>query len=190
MSHCPYLLHKFIINYLFDYHSVCLVYSSYVPTALSIFYRGDCSTPALRVATPIWLWLLKMIEIYNIAAQPYYWWWTHAYSTTLKQSHHMPHLHIYCLKRRSFVASYVQPITQQYESTTTCLPQNRHFLWWTKMNGTQSRAVVSPWRIHCMYSGMAKGTSRAEVTSNSEKNQACSLSHCWVMRVWRHQTGS
>jgi len=29
MSHCPYLLHKFVINYLFDYYSVCLVYSSY-----------------------------------------------------------------------------------------------------------------------------------------------------------------
>jgi len=31
------------------------------------------------------------------------------------------------------------------------------------------RAVISPGRMHCMYSGMAKGTSRAEVTLNSEK---------------------
>jgi len=29
--------------------------------------------------------------------------------------------------------------------------------------------LVSPWRMHYMYSGMAKGTSRAEATSNSEK---------------------
>jgi len=50
-----------------------------------------------------------------------------------------------------------------------CLPQNQHFLQWTKMNGTQRRALVSPWRMHCMYSGMAKGTSWAEEVSNNEK---------------------
>jgi len=37
--------------------------------------------------------IIKMIEIYNIAAQPYYCW-----HTTSKQSHRAPHLHIYCLK--------------------------------------------------------------------------------------------
>jgi len=104
---------------------------------------------------------------------------------------------------RHFVARYVQPVIQQYEcfkknfrnqcsryenygrfllgiEAITCLPQNRHFLWWAKMNGTQRRALISPWRMHCMYSGMAKGTSQAEATMNSEKNQACSLSHCQV----------
>jgi len=34
------------------------------------------------------------------------------------------------------------------------------------MNGTQRRALVSP---YCMYSGMAKGTSQVEATSNSKK---------------------
>jgi len=29
--------------------------------------------------------------------------------------------------------------------------------------------------MHCMYSGMAKGTSRAEVTSNSEKIKPAAL---------------
>jgi len=33
-------------------------------------------------------------------------------------------------------------------------------------------------KMHCMYSGMEKGTSPAEATSNSKKYQACSLSHC------------
>jgi len=49
--------------------------------------------------------------------------------------------------------------------------------WWTKMNGTQRlrRAVVSPWRMHCMYSSMVKGTSWAEATSNSEKIQPVAL---------------
>jgi len=40
--------------------------------------------------------------------------------------------------------------------------------WWTKMNGIQRRVMVSPWRMHCMYSGMEKGISQAEATSNSE----------------------
>jgi len=66
-----------------------------------------------------------------------------------------------------------------------CLPQSRHFLWWAKMNGIQRRALVNPWRIHCMYSDMTKGTSQAEVV----KSQARSLSHCWVMQFWRHQAG-
>jgi len=39
----------------------------------------------------------------------------------------------------------------------TCLPQNWHFSWWAKMNGTQRRTLVSPWKMHCMYSSMAKG---------------------------------
>jgi len=52
---------------------------------------------------------------------------------------------------------------------------------------TQSRTPVSPWRMHCMYCGMPKSTSRIEATSNSEKNQACSLSLYQVTLVWRRQ---
>jgi len=43
------------------------------------------------------------------------------------------------------------------------------------MNGTQRRALVSPRRMHCMYNGMAKGTSRAKATSNSEKIKPVAL---------------
>jgi len=35
--------------------------------------------------------------------------------------------------------------------------------------------VVSPWRMHSMYSGMAKGTSRAEATLNSEQIKPVAL---------------
>jgi len=35
-----------------------------------------------------------------------------------KQWHPVPHLHFYHLKRRPIVASYVQPVIQQYKSTT------------------------------------------------------------------------
>jgi len=48
-------------------------------------------------------------------------------------------------------------------------------LQWAKMNGTQRRALVSPWRMHYKYSGMAKGTSQAEVMSKSEKIEPVTL---------------
>jgi len=63
----------------------------------------------------------------------------------------------------------------QFKEAIMCLPLNWHFSWWTKMNGTQRRAVVSPWRMHCMYSGIVKGTSRAEATSNIEKIKPVAL---------------
>ena len=35
------------------------------------------------------------------------------------------------------------------------------------------------------YCGMSEGTSRAEATSNSKKNQVCNLSHYLDMLVWQ-----
>jgi len=35
--------------------------------------------------------------------------------------------------------------------------------------------MVSPLKMHCMYSGMAKGTYRTEATSNSEKIKPIAL---------------
>jgi len=55
MSHCPYLLHKL----LFDYYSVCLIYSSYQLLAPA--------PPGCYIYV-----IIKMIEIYNTAEQPYY----------------------------------------------------------------------------------------------------------------------
>jgi len=43
------------------------------------------------------------------------------------------------------------------------------------MKGAQKRALVSPQRMLCMYSSMAKGTSMAEATSNSEKMKSIAL---------------
>ena len=40
-------------------------------------------------------------------------------------------------------------------------PPNQRFSLSAKMNGTQRRTLVSPWRVHCTYNGMPKGTSRA-----------------------------
>jgi len=44
-----------------------------------------------------------------------------------------------------------------------------------KMNGAQRSTLVNPWRMHCMYCGMPKGTSWAEATSNSEKIKLVAL---------------
>ena len=54
-------------------------------------------------------------------------------------------------------------------------PPNQRFSLSAKMNGTQRRTLVSPWRMHFTYSGMPKGTSRAEATSNSEKIKPVAL---------------
>jgi len=43
------------------------------------------------------------------------------------------------------------------------------------MNGTQKRALVCPRRMDCMYSSVAKGISRAEVTLNSKNIKPVAL---------------
>ena len=108
-----------------------------------------------------------------------------------------------------FTSSYFQPVTQQYESelfekhlcnlwkmwtisvskgSHHVLAPNQHLSLSAKMNGTQRRTLVSPWRMHCTYCGMPKDTCRAEATSNSEKNQTRSLSCYRVTLVWRNQS--
>jgi len=184
-----HFFHIFVINYLFDYYSVCLVYSSYrlLYESISIFYRGLQSPCPPGCCTHL---IVIIKYTYNIAAQPYYCWWTqHRNNRTARST-----LRIFRQKRRHFVTSYVQPVMQQYESTTvkrtfvikvatmkitddlmeafTCLQQNGHFSWWTKMNGTQRRA---PWRTHFMYSSMVEGTSRAGATSKSKKIRPVAL---------------
>jgi len=54
-------------------------------------------------------------------------------------------------------------------------PPNYCFSLSAKMNGTQRRTLVSPWRVHCMHCGVPKGTSQAEATSNSEKIKPAAL---------------
>jgi len=75
--------------------------------------------------------------------------------------------------QNSYYENYGEFLLQM--EANMCLPQNWHFLWWAKMNGTQRRALVSQWRMHCMYSSMAKGTSWAEVMSNSKEINAIVL---------------
>jgi len=63
MFHCPYLLHKFVINFLFDHYSVSTALLEYpdllqgvaVPLPSGLQHLYDCD-----------------YEIYNIVVQPYY----------------------------------------------------------------------------------------------------------------------
>jgi len=127
-----------------------------LPTALLEYInllQGDCPPPPPFGLLHLHNYVIKMIEIYT-AAQPYYSWWTHAYSTS-KQSHRAPLLRIYRLKedaslpamfnllfsfKKNFCnqRSHYGRFPYQMEAITC----NRHFFWWTKMNGTQRRAMI------------------------------------------------
>ena len=64
-----------------------------------------------------------------------------------------------CLKSTSAIkiaTIKIQTFSVTKGSHHVLLP-NQHFSS-TKMNGTQRRALVSPWRIHCLYCSMPKGT--------------------------------
>jgi len=101
MSHCLYLLHKFVI--LMNYFLLCVVYLR--PTALLEYLDllQGLKPPSPQVAT-------LMIEIqYNSTALLL------SYACHIETIAPRAPL-IYHLKRRHFVASYVQPIMKQYES--------------------------------------------------------------------------
>jgi len=207
MFHCPYLLHKFVINYFFDCVPRLFELLTALLEYLNLLQRG-CSPLALPHDCDY--------EIYNIAAQPYYCWWTHSWFILHRNNRtvclfivweedtSLPAMfNLLCsstnqlLFKRTFVIKVpTLKITDNLIEAIMCLPLNWHLPWWTKMNGTQRRAVLSPWRMHCMYSGMEKGTSesRAEVTSNSEKIKARSLSQMLLsyasLKALGRQTGS
>jgi len=182
MFHCPYLLYKLVINYLFDYYSVCLITDCSI--RVSRCFTGGCSPPALWVATPIWLWLLNIqysgtallllvnpfiLHWNNRTTCPTYIfivWKEDALCSTCYAAIRINN----CLKTTFVIKVAAMKITDDLMEAIMCLPLNWHFSWWTKMNGTQRRAVLSPRRTHCIYSGMAKGTFRAEVTSHNKKS--------------------
>jgi len=104
MSHCPYLLHKFVINSVFVWLLFCVPHLLELPTALLEYLDlllGDCSPPAPQGCYTYMIMIIKMIEIYNIAAQPYYCWWTHAYYIETIAAHTL--LTYSSSKRRRFI---------------------------------------------------------------------------------------
>jgi len=52
------------------------------------------------------------------------------------------------LNRTFVIKVATMKITDDLMEAITCLPLNRHFSWWTKMNGTQRRAMLSPWKMY------------------------------------------
>jgi len=137
----------------------------------------------LHAATP--MWLLKWLKY--LATRPYYCWWT--MHTASKQLHRAPHYvfssekktlryHICssryaavrinnCLKRTFVIkVATTDDFRNKWKPSCAYHKIDTFRTWWTKMNGT---ALESSWRMHYMYRSMAKGTSRAEATSKSEK---------------------
>ena len=54
-------------------------------------------------------------------------------------------------------------------------PLHKGSLLSAKMDRTQRRMLVSPWRMHCMFCSMPKCTSQAEAMSNREKIKPVTL---------------
>jgi len=105
LSHCPYLLHHkllfwllFCMPCLFELPTALLEYLDFLWGGGALeyldFFTGGCSPPGCYTYM---IMIIKMIEIYNIAAQSYYCWWT--MHTASKQSHCTLHLCIYHLKK-------------------------------------------------------------------------------------------
>jgi len=188
MSHCPYLHHKFVINYLFDY--VPRLFE--LPTALLEYLdllQRDC--PPLQGCYTYMIMIIKMIEIYNTAAQPYYCWWTHAYPASKQSVHRVPHLRIYRLKEDASLPAMFNPLFNSNclkrtfvikEATTddfhnkwkpshaidTFCGENKDD-WDTKEGHGKSMKNA----LHVQRYG--KGTSRAEAMLNSEKIKPIAL---------------
>jgi len=115
--HClTYLLHKFDINYLFQLHIIqCALFIRVTDCSIRVsrsFTRG-LQPPAPQGCYTYMIMIIKMIEIYNIAAQPYY-----CYANCIKTITPCAPLTYFCLKRRRFITSYVRPVMQQYKPTT------------------------------------------------------------------------
>ena len=47
---------------------------------------------------------------------------------------------------------------------------------------TQNRTLVNPWRMHCMYCAIPKGTSQAKAMVNSEKSKPIAL-NCYQVTL-------
>jgi len=90
-----------------------------LPTALLEYLdlsQGDCSPPTPPGCYTYMIMIIKMIEIYNIAAWAYYCW-----HTTSKQSHHAPHLRIYRLKEGASLSATVCSTRYSAVRNNNCL---------------------------------------------------------------------
>jgi len=80
-----------------------------------------------------------------------------------------------CLKSPSVIKVATMKNTDDFCYAKEAIMCNQCFSLPAKMNGTQRRTLVSPWRIHWMHCGMPKGTSQDEATSDSEKIKPVAL---------------
>jgi len=110
MSHCPYLLHKS------TYLTIILCALFIRDTDCSITVSQSFTGAAAPCPHTYIIVIIKMIETYNIAAQPYYCWRIYAETIALRA----PLTHL-SSEKKMLRTSYVQSVMQQYESTKELL---------------------------------------------------------------------
>jgi len=166
MSHCPYLLHKFAINYFFWLLFCVPPRLLELPTALVEYLdllQGHCSPPAMPLGCYTrWLWNIQyngtaillmvnpfMLHRNNRTACPTYVlivWKEDASLLAMfnpLRSRTNQQLFKKTCNQSSHYENYGQFNGSQHVPTTKSKLSG-----WTKINGTQRRAVVSPWRRH------------------------------------------
>jgi len=163
---------------------------------LDLLQRG-CSPPAFRVIWDLWLWniqysgtaLLLLVNPFilhrnNRTARP-----TYVLIVTLRYqlcSTRYAAVQInYCFKRTFVIKVATMKITDYLMKAITCLPLNRHLLWWTKMHEWYTKEGRVKFMKDALYAQQYGKTHLCNI--EQRKNQA--LSHCWVTRVWRHEAG-
>ena len=116
--------------------------------ALRIMLYRWCCNPVVSIF--VWKWSIhyaSLSAMFNLlhSSMNQELFWKHFYN----QSSH-------CEKHRQFPSC---------KGSHVYMPPNQHF---TKMNGTQRRTLVTPWRVHVTYCGMIKCISWAEMILNNK----------------------
>jgi len=157
MSHCPYLLHKFVINYLPVWLLFCVPRLFELPTALLEYLDllQGVAVPLPSGLLHLWLWniqykgtdlllLVNPIKTITPCAPLIVW----------KEDTSLPAMfNSLCGRmnqKKKIKRTFVIKVATMKITNGSHHVLNRHFSWWTKMNDTQRRAILSPWRRHCM----------------------------------------
>jgi len=178
-----------------------------LPTALLEYLdllQGGCSPPALRVAAPIWLWLWNIQYSLIITGEPIH--------IASKQLHACPtYVFIICKEDASLPVMFnplCSSMNQQLFKKNFC-NQSSHYENCRRFNGSHhvstTKSTLFMVNKNEWYTKEGRGKSMKNALCvqrygkrhlsgwsdvEKQKNQARSVSHCWVMRVWRHQAVS
>jgi len=160
------------------------------------------------VAVPLSSELLHLYdcdyEIYNIATQPYYCWWTHSYCIETIAPH--TPLTYLLSEKKTLCYQLCSTVMQQYKLTAVYFcNQSSHYENYGRFNGSHHVPTAKSTLFMVNKDEWYTKEGHGKCTKNTlyvqrlgkrhlsgwsdieqQINQACNLSHC---RVWRHQAG-